>query len=439
MKKYIAVLFCMAGCIYFNTFYNAKEYYKKALESTPPNKSFLDKAIQKCEKIVEYHPNSKYVPEAIFLMGKCFLEKEEYEHAARKFKELIAYYPEHRLVGESQLEIGKVYLGKGDYSRARYALLEVEKDKELANRLVIDSYFLEKDYENAISFGKEFIGYFPKSDLKAEVLTKIGSSYDSLGKFESAIEYYRESLKLGTEGFNLLLSIGRDLLTLNRYEEALQELTSLRDSANVEKKVELELTIAKCYKEQGEIEKAIELLEELKNSPLALYEIGVIYEDELSDLEKAREYYELARKSGGSSELTNQALLKASRIGKLTEYREKIQDSTQVEALAETQFLLAELYWLEFNHPDEAIEEYEKVIQNFPKSEYAAKAAYSIAWIIEHKKEDKENIISAYERVEKDFPETEYAKFSSQALQRLRGDTLEVEKEPSVKDENNKK
>ena len=414
----------MTGCVYFNTFYNAKEYYEKAVESTPPNQSFLDKSIQNCEKIVKYHPTSKYVPDAIFLMGKCFLEKEEYEHAMCKFEELITYYPEHPLASESKLELGRVYLRKGDYSRAREALLEVKENKELANKLIIDSYFLEGDYEGFISFGKEFIDSFPKSKRKGEVLTKIGNSCDSLGKFESAMEYYRKASKLVTKRFNLSLSIARDLIALNRDEEALQKLISLRETVGAEKKAELELTIAKCYRAKGEVKKAIEILEEFENSSLALYEMGVIYEEELSDLEKAREYYELARKSGGSSEVTNRAIVKASRIGKLTEYREKIQDSTQVEGLAETQFLLAELYWLEFNQTDEAIEEYEKVIQNFPKSEYAAKAAYSIAWLIENKGEDEEKAISAYERTRNDFRGTEHAKFSYKALLRLKGDTI---------------
>ncbi len=414
----------MTGCVYFNTFYNAKEYYEKAIESAPPNQSFLDKSIQKCEKIVKYHPTSKHVPDAIFLMGKCFLEKEEYEHAMCKFEELITYYPEHHLAGESQLELGRVYLRRGDYSDARYALSEVKENKELADKLIMDSYFLEGDYEGFISFGEDFIDSFPKSKLKGEVLTKIGNSYDSLGKFESAMEYYRKALKLVTKRFNLSLSIARDLIALNQDEDALQKLISLRETVGAEKKAELELTIAKCYRAKGEIKKAIEILSEFENSSPALYEMGVIYEEELSDLEKAKEYYELARKSGGSSEVTNRAIVKASRIGKLKEYREKTQDSTQVEGLAETQFLLAELYWLEFNQADEAIEEYEKVIQNFPKSEYAAKAAYSIAWLIENKEEDEEKAIPAYERTRNNFPKTEYAKFSYKALLRLIGDTL---------------
>ncbi len=427
MKKYILIIFLLTGCVYFNTFYNAKEYYEKAIESTTPNHNLLDKSIQKCEKIIKYHPTSKYVPDAIFLIGKCFLEKEEYEHAMCKFKELITYYPEHSLADKSQLELGRVYLRRGDYSDARYALLEVKENKKLANKLIIDSYFFEGDYENFISFAKGFIDSFPKSKLKVDMLTKIGNSCDSLEKFEDALGYYKKALKLTTQRFNISLSIARSLIALNQYEEALQKLISLRETVEADKKAELELAISKCYRAKGEIEKAIEVLEEFENSPPALYELGTIYEEKLSDLGKAKEYYELARNLWGSSgEKTKQAIDKSSRIEKLTKYIKIIeeQDSMKVDDIDKIHFLLAELYWQEFDTTDTAIEEYEKIIQNFPESKYAAKSAYSIAWLTEYKKENTEKAILAYERTRNDFRGTEHAQFSYKALLRLIGDTL---------------
>lgn len=420
MKKYTLVIFCVLGCVYYNTLYNAKECYERAIKSTPPNKDLLEKSIVKCAKIVEYYPNSKYVPDALFLMGKSFLAREEHGDAIRTFEKLITHYPRHKLAETSRLELGRTYLKRGDHIEARTILNKVNENREEATKLIMESYLIDNEYKNAIEVGNKFIAHFPKSNSRLEVLTMMGNSYDSLGVYDSAVTYYEEALKVSSRRFHLVLSIGNILIVLGRYEEALQKLTTLKGLVKSIEEEKLELVIASCYRAKGAPSEALKILEPLEKSADAKYMMGLIYEEDFSDLDKAREYYEEARKLGGTSRTGTQALIRASRIGKLTEYREKIQDSTQVEDLAKTQFLLAELYWVEFNRVDEAIQEYEKVIQNFPQSEDASKAAYAIAWLIETVKKDTTKAISAYERVERDFPDTQYGERSRESLSRLR-------------------
>lgn len=393
------------------------------MESQPPKEELLNKSIEKCEKVLKYHPKSKYVPDAIFLMGKCFLAKGDYSEATQKFQELMAYYPKHRLADESRLFLGKAYISENSYSEARDILAKVEKNQEEAYKLIVDSYFLAGNYETAIETGNEFIDNFSRSKFKFDVLMKIGAAYDSLEMFTSAIETYQQVLKLTTERFTISFAIANDLLVLGNAEEALQEFMKLRSYADEKEKEALELKTAACYRNLNKPEEAITILEALENSAAAKFEIGLIYEEDLSDLEKAYQYYEEARLFGGDSKIAQQALFRASRIGKLTEYREKVQDSTQVAALAETQFLLAELYFSEFEKIDEAIEEYEKIIQNFPESEYAPKAAYAIAWIYEHKKENIDKALEAYERITVEFPETQHAESAARAILRLKNES----------------
>jgi TolA-binding protein len=419
LKRSILIILCILGCVYYNTFYNAKDYYNRAIKSNPPNKEFLTKAIQKCEKIIKYHPHSKYVPDALFLMGKCFLAKEEYSYAIQKFQELITYYPNHKLVDASRLELAKTYIESENYIEAMNVLRKIEKNEEETMKLTMDSYFCGKEYESVIDIGKEFISKFPKSKLMVEVLTSIGVSYDSLGKYDSAFKYYEKALKVSPKKSKLLFTISRTLIKLKEYEKARKRLFPLREIVSEEEKKELELIIAECYKKEGKFKKAIEILENLDDSPHAWYEKGIIYEEIFSDLEKAQECYAKVRDIGRDSDIINKALMRSTRIGKLTQYREKIQDTAVVEDLAKTQFLLAELYWLEFNKITEAIKEYENLIQNFPQSEYAAKSAYSIGWLFEKKLKDKEKAIKAYERVEKEYPESKYAEFSRERRLRL--------------------
>jgi tetratricopeptide (TPR) repeat protein len=415
----ILAILLTSGCVYYNTLYNAKDYYERATQSTPANKDFLDKSIQKCEKIVEYHPHSKHIPEALFLIGRCFLAKEEYEHAVRKFEELIAYYPEHELADASRLELGRTYLGKGDYFDARQALEEANKDKGEAAKLIMESYFFQGDYEKTISIGKEFVDTFLKSDLRVKVFTTMGDAYDSLGQYESALKSYEDALNISTQRFQLVLSISDMLISLDRYEDALERLVPLRELADVSEKTELELVIAKCYRAKGESQEALETLKALESSPEAQYDLGLIYEEDFKDLEKAKECYEEARRSQ-NPEIAKQALVRASRIGKLAEYRDQTQDSTDVDSLAKTQFLLAELYWAEFDEIDNAMSEYEELIQDFPESDYAAKSAYSIGWLFENKRNDTTKAVVAYERVQTEFPDTRYAKKAKKRLAELK-------------------
>ena len=84
----------LTSCAYFNTFYNARYYFKqaekqrlqKAGESIPP--SAIDaygKVIDKSQYVLDKFPDSKYYPEALFLIGKSRFHRKEYRSARRAF------------------------------------------------------------------------------------------------------------------------------------------------------------------------------------------------------------------------------------------------------------------------------------------------------------------------------------------------------------------
>ena len=84
MKKYlfIAGLFLLSSCAYYNTFFNAKKYFREANKlplvkgrsSSEANKKY-NKAIKKCGIIITDYKNSKYVDDAVFMLGKIFYFK----------------------------------------------------------------------------------------------------------------------------------------------------------------------------------------------------------------------------------------------------------------------------------------------------------------------------------------------------------------------------
>ena len=89
--------FLVVQCAYFNTFYNAEKYFESALsiiqkapalnDSKIPSNAIdlLDKAILNSNTIVKKYSDSKYVPEAYFLMGVSYFYKESYSSAIENF------------------------------------------------------------------------------------------------------------------------------------------------------------------------------------------------------------------------------------------------------------------------------------------------------------------------------------------------------------------
>ncbi|MEX2362799.1 MAG: hypothetical protein WD597_04210, partial [Balneolaceae bacterium] len=94
---------------YYNTFYNAKESYNAGLKKNlgqprdynplqpirihekPVNAGVqeFDKAIEKGADVLRKYEDSKWVDDALELIGKSYYFKQEYFSADQKFKELF--------------------------------------------------------------------------------------------------------------------------------------------------------------------------------------------------------------------------------------------------------------------------------------------------------------------------------------------------------------
>lgn len=302
--------------------------------STPPNQGLLDKSIQKSEKLISSYPNSKWVPEALLLIGKCFMEKGDYDPAIRKFKELIEYYPKNKLVDDGRIELARAYLKKGDYIEAKNVIKKVKKERmEEINILMVETYFMAQAYDTTIKVAKDNLPHIRNSILKSKTYTLIANSYDSLGKYKSAIKYYDKAFKLEPKNLPVVLAIANAFLKLNNPEHALDRLTHYSEVMTAAEQDTLNLVIAKSYRAKKDFTKAIETLDKIKTSPQATYDMGVIYEEDIQNLEKAKEYYEQTRNSG-SSEISNEALIRAVRIDKLLEYQKLIsKNSAKADSL----------------------------------------------------------------------------------------------------------
>ena len=136
----IFIIFLFTNCAYYNTFFNAEKYFKdaekqreerlkkekkqqgqltsqqRAQRKANPNRPSSQEmknynlSIEKASKVLEIFSKSKYVDDALFLLGKCFFRKLDYQKALRKFIELNENFPDSEFAPEAKLWLGKTYI-----------------------------------------------------------------------------------------------------------------------------------------------------------------------------------------------------------------------------------------------------------------------------------------------------------------------------------------
>jgi TolA-binding protein len=158
------------SCVYYNTFYHAEEKYKKA-EKTQQKakrevatgtevKDYQD-AIKKASKVLTFNPKSKWVDDALFLIGKSYYNMGDYPKAERKFQELVSSFPKSNLVEESYYYLGLSRYKQGNKVEATEALISLLDNPKMKKRKsevcleLGEIKFEEGEYLEAINFYKK--------------------------------------------------------------------------------------------------------------------------------------------------------------------------------------------------------------------------------------------------------------------------------------------
>src|SRR5574341_2275486 len=147
-----AAFVALQGCgAYFNTYYNTKKLYKEAMQEQKrrqgdkPSSGEIqkyDKTIEKASKLLQFHPNSKFVDDCLLLIGECFYYKPDYLKAQRKFQELITIFPKSSLVPRAQLWLAKTNMELKDYAAAERVLKELQAREKKGEMFDQAQYYL---------------------------------------------------------------------------------------------------------------------------------------------------------------------------------------------------------------------------------------------------------------------------------------------------------
>jgi tetratricopeptide (TPR) repeat protein len=120
---------------YFNKFFEAKQDFDEAMEEyrtsfistynrrldslgiTPPItssvKEKLDRSIERASKIIQFHKSSKYIDDAVLIIGKAYYFETDYINAERKFNEFLLRLSSSELTDEALLYLARTKIKTG--------------------------------------------------------------------------------------------------------------------------------------------------------------------------------------------------------------------------------------------------------------------------------------------------------------------------------------
>jgi len=436
----ILIMLTASGCVYYNTFYHARKAFNEAEskreEAGPRAKGNIGnaqyrKAIEKSDKVLEKYPNSSWYDDALYVNGVSHFYIGDYDKAEKRFRELIANFPESEYYKSANLYLAKSKLELEEMDDAMFLFEEMfseSKDREIKKEAALalgEYYYDEKDYDKAIPYFQILIDSLGTDEDRILAQMYISDSYFNRFKLRTALENYKKLLNydLSTpDNYKVNFRIGETYYYLNDVETGMEYFKNLsEDELYYDSLPSLKMMIAQGYEWEGDTPLAENMYKEIAiENPrhslgsVANYYLGLMYQYEYEDYQKAKEYYDKAKSIGSSSPIYQEALEHSSDIGKLEEYsNQRMLDSTatieEVDKAAETQYLLAELYLNQLNKPDSALQEFQHILNAFPDAYLAPKAMIAIATIQRDHYDDTTAYTAILREALENYPRSDFA------------------------------
>src|SRR5687767_772340 len=246
-----AALSSGTGCVYLNTFYNAEQAYEEGIRlraqsgdslSTTARAAF-QRAAEKSAVVLDRHADSKYVDDALLLMGRSFSQLGRYDDASASFQRLIERFPESELAPTARLELARSQRLLGDHAAAQMALGALVEDPGGVDpaEILYERGLIalgRDDHTAAIGALRELLQEHPGFARERQVALRFADAELAAGEYDAAIEAYeayrseavdpiqRERITLKMA--RALSIAGRESDAIATYEDLLEQ--SLPDS-----------------------------------------------------------------------------------------------------------------------------------------------------------------------------------------------------------------
>ena len=348
MYRYLAHLFsnyfvllplmCMSlfSCVYFNTFYNAEVSFKKAIkiiEESPlidknelPSqaKKLLGESIDNSKLVIKIYPDSKYVDDAIFIIGRAAFLREESAVAERYFNMLLKQYPDSKYFSESEIWLA--------YSHFRLGLIDSSKiaiEKKIKNDKINDEELyiihnllaeiseldgnIEKVYENYELAAK----YSSSESEKTATFSKLVKISEINGDKNQSINYLEELGKVAPD--KIRIDSKMKWIVYNRelgnYDQIINEIEMLLGLSEFSSEyIQLELELGKVYMEKGDLAIAkdiflqmVEVYSKKNETSEAYFQLAKMSLMDAFNIDLAKEYLEKSKKEKSQSKYGKKA------------------------------------------------------------------------------------------------------------------------------------
>lgn len=457
----------LSSCAYFNTFYNAQYYFKlaekqrleKAGESIPP--SAIDaygKVIDKSQYVLDKYPDSKYCPEALFLIGKARFHRKEYRIAENTFKQYTEKYDNRELEAEYWQALCKWKLGKPQPALDDLnSILDKTDDKNLLSKIYLSIAEIQLEGNNPESALEQLelaASANRDRDERGQIYYRLADLAYNAEDFERSLKAYKQVIKNTTskkrkEEANLMIvRIHRQLGNWDKVQNTIKNM--LLDDVFKTIHGDLELELVKLYQMDGRLDEAITRLESIKedykNTKISAEANYIHGEIELYDrwnLDDAAKYFGQVTREYRQSPFIQSANLRKKEI---TEYQESVAEISRLDefiiqmyaeldtikidsirnivqseippakkSLTENIYNLGELEAFHFKRSDSSMVHFQRIIDEFTDSEIYPKALF-VMYYLNNQKGDETKAQIYSERILAELPVSEYADFLRKSM-----------------------
>ena len=393
-----------SGCIYYNTFYWARQKFNNAEHSQysdrdrqnqndlsqagnrnpsapnqPPTqgqnagqqqvfvsqvnaeqRTLYEDAIKKATKVLKYHPNSSWADDALWLIGKSYYNMGDNVLADRKFKELVTNYPKSKFADEAYYYMGlcQINLAHNDFALTAFQSIETtdKKSQYLDDALFAKGVMemLQDDNESASDIFSQYLEKYPNGDSAALAEYNVGLCKDKLKDYVGAFQSYSK-VKKHNPGkrlyFESSLASATAALNTDSLITGMKILQGLADDQSYfSMSGKIRLRIAEGHFLQDSIDQAIEVYKDVtvqnphtEESAEAYYQLGLIYQNNKFDMTSAKDAFSKAQNEFATSDFRNLALARSAQIAKLERYQLLLQKADSLQKAHEQELAVPKL------------------------------------------------------------------------------------------------
>lgn len=326
---------------YYNTFYNARKSFDEGVRSLsahqeqpidgatyltlfgpptrPANVAAFNKAIEKSAEVVRRHPRSRWIDDALMLMGQAYFYLGNYVGAAQKFREVIALGGKQEL--EARFWLARALVAARSYEEAQRMLQETLAREDLPatwrSRLLLleaDLYVQQQRWEEARKALEAGSLRVPDRKLGARAHFLLGQICETLQDYPCAYAAF-DRVQRYQPDYELAYAAEWQAIRLQGLhldpKGALDRLRRMeRDDKHFARRAELTYLRARIYQAMGAVEEARALYRQLLYEGDAdvsrvrgriHYALGQLYRDAFQDYLAAAAHFDTAAAALNSS------------------------------------------------------------------------------------------------------------------------------------------